>query len=61
MAKTKKKPWTQEERYALKKYYGLETLDELMLRLPGRTAKSIYNQVHYLRKRQWTFNRKINE
>ncbi len=62
MAKRKKNPsWSQEERYILKKYYGVVPLSELTIMLPGRTEKSIYNQVHYLRKRKWTFNRKLNE
>jgi hypothetical protein len=54
----KLKPWTQEERYTLKKYYGAITIDALLLKLPGRTEQSIYSQVHNLRKRGWTFNKR---
>lgn len=52
-----KKHWTTEERHILKKYYGLESMDALLLRLPGRSEQSIYSQVFYLRKRGWTFNK----
>jgi len=53
----KKAPWTQEERYILKKHYGLLSMLELLGLLPGRTQSSIYAQVHTLRKRGWTFNK----
>lgn len=53
----KKKPWSREERYTLKKFYGLISIDELLLKLPGRTEQSVYSQVYYLRKRGWTFNK----
>lgn len=53
----KKAPWTQEERYILKKHYGLVSIQELLLLLPGRTESGIRAQVHYLRKRGWTFNK----
>jgi hypothetical protein len=51
----KKRPWTDEERYILKKYYKLKPMKELLVLLPGRTEKAIHNQVSYLRKRKWTF------
>lgn len=53
----KKKPWTQEERYILKRQYGLIPFEELLKLLPGRTEQSVYAQVYYLRKRGWTFNK----
>ena len=53
--KSKKKPWADEERYILKKYYGVLTLEEVLAKLPGRTASSVYSQIAYLRKRNWTF------
>ena len=58
---TKRKPWTTEERHILKKYYGAESLTEVLARLPDRTAQAVYKQVQYLRERGWTFNRNINE
>ena len=53
----KKKPWTMDERYILKKHYGLVSMEELLALLPGRTESAIYAQVHTLRKRRWTFNK----
>jgi hypothetical protein len=51
----KVKPWTSDERNILKKYYGSLKMPALMEKLPGRSEKSIYNQVYYLRKRGWKF------
>lgn len=50
-----KSQWSREERLILKKYYKKVPLDNLMTLLPGRDKTSIYNQVRYLRKRNWTF------
>jgi len=52
-----KRPWSREERHVLKKHYGIIPLQELLVLLPGRTETSIYSQVHYLRKRGWTFGK----
>ena len=51
------KRWTYEERVKLKKLYGTMPMDELLTYFPERNARSIYDQVYYLRKRRWTFNR----
>ena len=50
------KQWTKDERLILKQKYNEVPLDDLAEEL-GRTKKSIYNQVVYLRKRGWTFAR----
>ena len=48
------KQWTTEERHRLKKYYN--TLKEkVVVVISGRSLQSIQQQVHYLRKRGWTF------
>lgn len=51
--------WTYEERCYLKQYYNVLELSEIAATL-GRSEKSIYNQVYYLRKRGWKFNRNGN-
>ena len=56
MQQYKNKPWTKEERQTLKDYYCNIPMDELLEKLPGRTAGSGRSQVYYLRKRGWTFN-----
>jgi hypothetical protein len=48
--------WTYEERCTLKKLYNEIPLEELAIIL-NKDKKSIYNQVYYLRKRGWKFNR----
>jgi hypothetical protein len=47
--------WTWEEKCRLKKLFGTMPMNELLEHFPGKTEKSIYNQVYYLRKRKWTF------
>lgn len=49
-------PWTREDRLVLKEAYNVMPIDDLALKL-GRSAQAIRNQVNYLRKRGWTFNR----
>lgn len=50
----RKSGWTHEEREILKKYYKECTTEELLEKLPGRTAGSIRGQVSYLRARGWS-------
>jgi len=49
--------WTEKERNTLRTYYGTISMEELLEKLPGRNANSIYKQVNYLRKRGWTFGK----
>lgn len=49
------KQWTTEERHRLKKYYNTLEGQKLLVLFPGRSLQSIQQQVHYLRKRGWTF------
>lgn len=56
MKEYEKKPWTFSERQWLKQNYGKMTVREMEEHLPGRTENSIRKQVHYLRRRRWTFN-----
>jgi len=51
-----KKPWTQDERQLLRDNYGRVTMKTMLDLLPGRSENSIRKQVHYLRKRGWSFN-----
>ena len=51
-----KRPWTQEERNKLRANYRSLNEAELLEMFPGRTINSIRKQVHYLRKRGWSFN-----
>lgn len=48
--------WTYEERCKLKELYNEIPLEDLCVEL-NKDKKSIYNQVYYLRKRGWKFNR----
>lgn len=48
--------WTYEERVLLKKHYNDMPILKLCLLL-NRSQQSIVNQVYYLRKRGWKFNR----
>ena len=49
------KQWTTPEKHRLKKYYNTVENRQLLLLFPGRSLQSIQSQVHYLRKRGWTF------
>lgn len=49
--------WTEKERNTLRTYYGTISMEELLEKLPGRNANSIYKQINYLRKRGWTFGK----
>lgn len=51
--KNKKQPWSHEEREILKNFYGEITMNELLEKLPGRTAGSVRGQVSFLRARGW--------
>ena len=53
--------WTDNERNILKRWYYLLSEEELEEKLPGRTRSQIYNQVSYLRKRGWTFNKGVRK
>lgn len=48
--------WSYEERVLLKEHYNSMPIDDLC-KLLKRSQKSIVNQVYYLRKRGWKFNR----
>jgi hypothetical protein len=48
--------WTYEQRVLLKTHYNIMPMEELE-KLLDTDAKSIYNQVYYLRKRGWKFHR----
>lgn len=48
--------WSYEERVKLKELYNIIPIEELCIKLE-RSQKSIVNQVYYLRKRGWKFNR----
>jgi len=50
------KSWSREERLNLKAKYNLVPIEELAEQL-DRSVLSIRKQVHYLRKRGWTFHR----
>lgn len=52
--------WTYEERCLLKLHYNVMNIDELASLL-DRGVPAIRNQVSYLKKRGWTFNRKKDE
>jgi len=47
-------PWTYEHRVYLKQNYNVLPIEELEKHLE-KSAQAIRNQVHYLRKRKWTF------
>ena len=49
------KQWTTPEKHRLKKFYNTVETKQLLLLFPGRSLQSIQQQVHYLRKRGWTF------
>ena len=49
------KQWTTPEKHSLKKFYNTVETKQLLLLFPGRSLQSIQSQVHYLRKRGWTF------
>ena len=49
------KQWTTPEKHRLKKFYKTVETKQLLLLFPGRSLQSIQSQVHYLRKRGWTF------
>jgi len=51
-----KRPWSHEERKSLRAHYGKVPMRDMLSLLPDRTENSIRKQVHYLRKRGWTFN-----
>ena len=54
MKKYEKQPWTTDERHALRDfYYVLSMLDVL----PGRSPNAIRKQVAYLKKRGWYFKK----
>jgi|TARA_B100002019_G_C21238185_1_gene583963 hypothetical protein len=57
MKKYKKKPWTVEERRILAAHYFHLNLEDLMYMLPDRTEQAIRNQVAYLRKRGYRFDK----
>lgn len=48
--------WTETERLLLKAEYNETPIEDLASKL-GRTEQAIRSQVHYLRKRGWTFKR----
>lgn len=48
--------WTYEERVKLKQLYGSMPVEDVALEL-GKTVKQVYNQVYYLRKRGWKFDK----
>ena len=51
-----KRPWTDEERKTLQREYNSYTTRELQeLYFPDRSINAIIKQVHYLKKRGWTF------
>ena len=52
----KNNQWTDKERVLLKKNYNTVEPLQLQSLFPGRSIQSIHSQVHYLRKRGWTFN-----
>ena len=57
MKKYKKKPWTLDERRILAAHYLHLNIEDLMYMLPDRTEQAIRNQVAYLRKRGYRFNK----
>ena len=52
----KKGHWAHSERKYLKDNYNHVPIEEIIAKL-NRSPSSITSQVHYLRKRGWTFNR----
>lgn len=52
--------WTYEDRCILKAHYNIMPVEELATML-NRSEKALHNQVAYLRKRGWSFNRKSDE
>jgi hypothetical protein len=57
MKKYKTKPWTDTERKTLAKYYYHACIEEVCSLLPDRSEQAIRNQVAYLRKRGYRFNK----
>ena len=49
--------WKDEEKEFLKRHYNTMPIEEIAHKLQ-KTKEQIYSQVHYLRKRGWTFNRR---
>jgi len=57
MKKYERKPWGHSERVLLSKKYYTVSDEELTELFPGRTKSSLTQQVHYLRKRGWVFDK----
>jgi hypothetical protein len=57
MKKYKTKPWTDTERKTIAKYYYHACIEEVCSLLPDRSEQAIRNQVAYLRKRGYRFNK----
>ena len=57
MKKYKKRPWTTDERRILASHYYHLDVEEIARLLPGRTVQSIRNQVSYIRKRGYRFDK----
>ena len=49
--------WKDEEKEFLKRHYNTMPIEEIAEKI-NRSKEQIYSQVHYLRKRGWTFNRR---
>ena len=55
MKQYSKRPWTSDERNLLRKYYYISSEEELQKLFPDRSMNAITKQVHYLKKRGWSF------
>ena len=58
MKQYKKRPWTHDERTLLRSTYHIVDKEVLQNQFPDRTMNSIRKQVHYLKKRGWTFDKR---
>ena len=51
--------WTQEEKEYLKRHYNVKSTEDIATLL-DRSTSQVASQVYYLRKRGWTFHRRLD-
>ena len=51
--------WTQEEKEYLKRHYNVKSTEDIATLL-DRSTSQVASQVYYLRKRGWSFHRRLD-